>query len=163
MNKKLIVGISAMAARSGKDTLCQILINKFKEKGIAAKRIALADPLKTDLRSSLLEEYNIDILNCSPEQKEKMRPHLVAYGKKKRQQTNGQYFTKLADQEINKSDEDVIIVSDIRYAAYKEVDEVFWVKNHSGVLIHVSRSNNMTDLENISSRRMRTKELTSPY
>lgn len=135
---KLVIGIGGVAT-SGKDTLCNLLIQALYLKGVAAKRRALADELKLDLRDSLLERYNIDVLNCSPQEKEIIRPDLVAYGRAKRLESLGTYWTSIVRQKMEQDEQEVIIVPDIRYHehAYPD-DEVPWVKKN-GLLLHVCR------------------------
>jgi len=135
---KLFIGISGSAG-AGKDTLCDIFIDKFKENNIAAVRMALADPIKAALRDYLFNKYGIDILNCSREDKDKVRQELVSFGKEKRRQTNGRYFTDILFKKAEESDAEVIIISDVRYTEFLHTDEVFAIKERDGLLIHLSR------------------------
>lgn len=136
-HKKFIVGLGGVA-KSGKDTLCKMLIESFARKGVKAKRRALADPLKEQVRDSIIEKYGIDVLNCTPSEKETIRPELVAYGKKMRIESQGTHWTSLLDELSQEDGEDFIIVPDVRYSFYDN-DEVQWVKNSGGFIIHVSR------------------------
>jgi hypothetical protein len=136
--KKIIIGIGGLA-RSGKDTLCQLLKEELQSNSVSVKRMALADKLKEEIRPALLQEYGIDILDCTPEQKEIVRPKLVAFGKAAREDSKGTHWTTILDENIEKCAEQVIIVPDIRYNYYEE-DEVKWVtKKRNGVLCHVRR------------------------
>ncbi len=138
MNQKLIIGIGGIA-RSGKDTLCNLLIPQFAKEGISAVRMALADELKSAIQPMILEKYGIDIFNCSPEEKELVRPDLVLYGKSLRQESGGQHWTAIVEEKMQSIEAQVVIVPDIRYDIFPE-DEVYWVKNkNKGLLIHVSR------------------------
>ena len=133
-----VIGIAGVA-RSGKDTLCDLLRKGLLERGYKSQRFALADLLKAKIRPFLLEFFEIDIFDCSPEEKELVRPLLVEFGRAKRITSEGSYWTGLLQEEIDKADCDVAIVTDIRYAEY-EYDEADWLKewNH-GTLIHVER------------------------
>lgn len=133
------IGLSGLA-RSGKDTFCELAIEHFKQKGLNAKRFALADRLKARVREDLKSLCGIDVLNCSPADKELVRDYLVAVGKIKRFQTQGRYWTQQVEEEIIRhSDLDIAIITDIRYDFF-EKDEVYWVKEKmSGKLIHISR------------------------
>lgn len=133
---KLIIGIGGLA-RSGKDTMCEFLIDYFTMRGLKSKRMALADELKRSIRSRLIDEYKIDISNCTPQEKERIRPELVAFGKKLRENSRGTHWTKIVEEKMKLEDFDIVIVPDIRYHVYPE-DEVSWVKNQ-GLLIHVAR------------------------
>ena len=56
-----IKGTSGLA-RSGKDTLCNLISRYLSEKNIESQRIALADKLKDDLKDFLLEKFNINYI-----------------------------------------------------------------------------------------------------
>lgn len=137
MNKKLIIGIGGIA-RAGKDTCCKLLIEALKRQNISAARVALADQLKVEIRDELISKFGIDVLNCSPQEKETIRPSLVAYGKLLRESSNGTHWTKVAKQKMESMAESVIIVPDIRYNYYPN-DEVKWIHKNNGILLHVAR------------------------
>ena len=65
---------------------------------------------------------------------------MVAYGKCRRVQTEGKYWTSMVDSTIKdfKKNGTLPIITDIRYIEYKD-DEYSWLKNHNGILIHISR------------------------
>jgi hypothetical protein len=134
-----ILGLTGVA-RSGKDTFCSLLIEECKKRDIVAKRFALADVLKEQISPFLKDCLNIDIFNCSPEEKELVRPLLVEFGRAKRIQSKGTYWTSLVEEEIFKQFYciDVAIVTDVRHAEY-DFDEVDWLKSHGGSLIHLTR------------------------
>lgn len=134
---KIIYGISGVA-RSGKDTATQIIINKCKEKGITAKRFALADALKQDCKDFIEQKLGLNVFSQDTKEKDLIRPLLVWYGDVKRKQSNGKYWIDIITNHINNSDASVCIVSDIRYAQY-EYDELQWVKE-KGKLIHIRQS-----------------------
>jgi len=134
-----MIGITGVA-RSGKDTFYSIISKYFEEKGLKCQRLAFADNLKKELNTLTKEKFKIDLFKCSNEEKEMIRPLMVAYGKCKRSQTEGKYWTSLLDEkikELNKS-EIIPIITDVRYIEYKE-DEYAWLKNYNGLLIHISR------------------------
>ena len=130
---KKVIGLSGVAG-CGKDLFCKILL----EESSGFKRFSLADKLKKDLREELKEDYGIDILDCSREEKDKVRPRLVEYGLKKRRLTAGRYWTTKLTSEILNFKKDVCI-TDIRYDEY-DADELFWLnKELGGVLLHISK------------------------
>ena len=65
---------------------------------------------------------------------------MVAYGKCRRMQSEGKYWTSLVDPKIKEFKKDHIlpIITDVRYIEYKD-DEYSWLKSHNGILIHISR------------------------
>jgi hypothetical protein len=136
MNKKIILGLSGKA-RAGKDTLCQILLGEMRLRGFSAKRIALADALKQEINPYLISKYGIDIFNCSPEEKEQVRPELIRLGRTRRLESQGTFWTNIVSQEIERGTEQFFIVPDIRYNVY-ENDEAAWVRRR-GLLVHVEK------------------------
>lgn len=136
----IVIGISGVA-RAGKDTLCNFLVEKFKEKNLVAKRYALADLLKEKMSFLIKGEFGINIFNCSDEEKLLIRPLMVAFGSAKRKQSSGKFWTDSLLQKIAKDSGSVhvAIITDIRYAEYPE-DELVWLKQKlNGVLIHVEK------------------------
>jgi hypothetical protein len=132
------IGICGLAT-SGKDTLCNLLIDEFKRKGVKAKRFALADQLKVKIWSFLLTNFEVDIFNPTPEQKELVRPLLVEFGRAHRIQSEGKYWTSIVEDCINQEPEVIPIITDIRYDEYVK-DEVWWLQKHlKGKLVHVTR------------------------
>lgn len=134
-----IIGLTGVA-RSGKDTFYSILKKYLEEKNINSERIALADNLKKELGDFVKEKFKIDLHKCDGRDKELIRPLMVSYGKCRRIQTDGKYWTSLIDNKIKelKKQNTIPIVTDIRYIEYKD-DEYAWLKNHNGVLVHISR------------------------
>jgi hypothetical protein len=134
-----MIGITGVA-RSGKDTFYSILAKYFENKGFKAGRLAFADDLKKELNPFTIEKFKIDLMKCTNEEKEIIRPLMVSYGKCRRSQTEGKYWTSLLDAKIkNFSKQNIIpIITDVRYIEYKE-DEYSWLKNNNGILIHISR------------------------
>lgn len=135
---KQVLGISG-GAGVGKDTLCQNLISRFAHIGKRAKRFALADELKLRVRDFAIKEFNIDILHCDRVEKDFLRPLLVCFGKLKRNQSEGTFWTGLMKEKIDADDCEIAIITDLRYCEY-EHDEIFWVKESmNGKIIHISR------------------------
>lgn len=138
---KKIIGISGLAG-DGKDSVCRILQKFFKENSdFVVERLALADNLKMDCQQACLELFNIDPIECSRENKNKIRDFLVFYGKVMRSKTKGSYWTNLIDEKIENTNKENLIfcVPDIRYAQY-ENDEVQWLKTYEKSFhIHVKK------------------------
>jgi len=132
-----VIGISGFA-RSGKDTLALYLLNKYE--GLFEK-FALADELKLDLNNFLKQKTSISAFTIDSIEKTLIRDLLVAYGKIKRHQTQGRYWTQLLQPKIDHSIKNgrIPLITDIRYDEFPE-DEVFWVQNlNKGQLIHITR------------------------
>jgi hypothetical protein len=143
MNKSKIklIGISGNAT-SGKDSLFDSINSILSDYKIESSRLALADPLKYELDSFTRSSYGISSFTKDPKEKNIIRPLMVAHGKIKRSQTNGTYFTKLAQNilDSNAKDNIITICTDVRYFQYNE-DEFYWLKQNDGVLVYIERVN----------------------
>jgi len=135
----MIIGITGVA-RCGKDTFYSILKKFLEEKQLKSQRLAFADDLKNELNSFTKDKFNIDLFKCDGTDKELVRPLMVAYGKCRRSQTEGKYWTSKLDIKVeNLLKDDIIpIVTDVRYIEYRD-DEYSWLKSRNGILIHLSR------------------------
>lgn len=145
MNTKFI-GVTGVAT-CGKDTFFTLLKKEcLKRYDINVISFALADALKEDMKELLFEKYDIDVFNCTPSEKEKIRPEIVKYARLKRNETKGRYWIEKLNSEIkNFSDEqkrlknNIFCITDIRYDQY-EKDEIHWLKKeNSGVLIYIEK------------------------
>lgn len=139
MIKPVYMGISGFA-RSGKNTMAEKLklaVNVLFP-NLKCDILSLAKPLKDDLFNLLIKSSNINIYEMTDDEKKLVRPFMVAYGEIKRTISNGQFFTKALDEEAKKYNLDVIIIPDIRFKEYPN-DELDWLKNKNGILIHVKK------------------------
>lgn len=140
---KIIIGISGLAG-DGKDSVCKILNKYFEEQlDYSFFKIGLADLLKEECSDACVDLFGINPLNCTREEKNKIRDFLVFYGKIMRNKTNGQHWAKEAEKKINKIGKNrknvVFCIPDIRYAEFKN-DETNWLKaQENSFLIHVKK------------------------
>lgn len=138
-----IIGISGLA-RSGKDLFATVAADILKERGHRVARHALATELKSDLKDLISDKAQISAFTENTDEKNIIRPLLVAYGDMMRKLTQGKYWTRKVEDRINyratiSNDIDFNIITDIRYDTYPE-DECYWVQNKmSGKLIHITR------------------------
>lgn len=134
LTAKGVIGLSGFAT-CGKDFLFKLLAERGN-----VKRLALADSLKNDINPFLKEKYGIDIWNCTPEEKELVRPLLVAYGKVHRNRSGGTFFTSQLTPVIKTlSTSSLVVVTDIRYNDPKfPNDELNWIKS-MGKLVHITK------------------------
>lgn len=132
------IGIGGVA-RAGKDSFANSLLKLLKQDGYKAIRSSLAEPLKHDCKEFIANKLNLDVWTDKTEEKAIFREMLVWYGKVKRQQTEGKYWTDLLTKRVEIESPEICIVPDVRYLQYPE-DEVFWLKEKmKGILIHVQR------------------------
>lgn len=134
-----IIAVSGVA-RAGKDTIANGLAAVLKDMNPSLKilRVSFADSLKQEIAPFLIEKFDIDPFQADGEKKELIRPLLVAYGQAKRRETKGRYWVDNVERKIALENPDVTIISDLRFAE-EEADELFWLKEKKGKLIHVSR------------------------
>ena len=136
MNKKpIVIGVSGVAG-SGKDTFCSMLKKYLKSFNKECVAFSFAEALKKQVRDNSLDLYGIDPTNCSRDEKNIIRPFLVAHGKIMRDLSNGRHWVNIVDKKIEY--DKINLISDVRYCEYPE-DEVFWIKSNRGVVVHVSR------------------------
>jgi len=108
-----IIGISGSRC-VGKDTFYQILYslnNRFK-------RYAFADALKYDLHPLISTQFNIDLFNVGPYEKEIIRPIMIAYGTAWRTFDKNHWVKKVYNQIHNEYvyEKTIIpVITDIRY------------------------------------------------
>ena len=129
-----IIGISGVAG-SGKDTFYSLLAE-----ALPCTQYSLADELKQEVNQWCKMHYRIDSVACSREEKETIRPFLVAHGLAKRKLSNGRHWIeKLHDKLIKDKIHGFKVITDVRYDHY-ENDEADWLKDElNGVLVHVSQ------------------------
>jgi hypothetical protein len=135
----MIIGLTGVA-RSGKDSTCTILKQLFLPRNLV--RVALADCLKEDCYDFLMDRLQINVFDCSDEDKANIRPFLVWYGKMMRKATNGRYWIEKANIKVKKiiKEGGIPCITDIRYANDYPCDELCWIKQElNGKLIHISR------------------------
>ena len=139
----MIIGLSGLAG-SGKDSFYEVLSEK-----INCSRISLGDQLKKHVKNDCLKKYNIDPTSCTREEKEVVRPFLVSWARKKRQETKGRFWVDKVQGEVDDliSNNKNVVITDIRYAEFI-CDEVHWLQRElGGILVHISLYEWYTDVE----------------
>lgn len=137
-NKKLIAFTGF--ARSGKGCFCSAAEDKidFFYPNLKVEQFSFAKELRLELESFLLEKLGISAFTEDPEEKELIRPYLLAHGNARRKTSNNQYWIKKLEQQIFHSDCDVAVITDLRFAE-TENDELGWFKKNGGKLYHLKR------------------------
>jgi len=135
---KNVIGLGGIA-QSGKDFFFANLKKTTKRNVI---RFAIADELKKELFSLIKNTYNVDIFNCSAEDKEKIRPMLLSHGKIRRNESKGRHWINKISEKVKdaaKDEKNIVVITDIRYDEFAE-DEVDWVKKElNGFFVHISK------------------------
>lgn len=132
-----IIGIAGVA-QVGKDTFCAQMIEILNSQGVKSQRVAFADELKEDMDAFLLAKTGVSAYTTVAEEKESIRPLLVAYGRLMRSLTEGRYWIDKLKEKIEKNTKNntISIVSDVRYA-----NEAEWINStRVGVTLHLRRN-----------------------
>ena len=130
------IGIGGVAG-CGKNTIATIIIKLLQRLDLPYRELSIASNLKKEVSCVSRELYGIDPVRCNREEKDTIRPFLVSHGEIKRNLSNGRHWVDKISEQL--APEKINIITDVRYNKY-EKDEVFWLKKEiNGVLIHVSR------------------------
>ena len=130
------IGISGVAG-CGKNTLSSIIIKLLQRMELPYRELSIANNLKQEISWVSRELYGINSSNCTREEKDTIRPLLVAHGVIKRELSNGRHWVEMLNKEL--APDKINIITDVRFNKY-EKDEVYWLKKEiNGVLIHLSR------------------------
>lgn len=136
----ITIGISGVA-RSGKDHLGMILCDYFQSIGLKAKKFSFANELKFDLDQFLIEKFGISSFTENDIEKSIIRPILIAYGQARRKQSNGLCWIQKLKENIERSDVDVAIITDVRFSDNNYDEPEFIQDSMNGTIIHLTRIN----------------------
>ena len=129
------IGIAGVAG-SGKDTFAEIIGKHFEASGRKVNFLSFATKLKQEVAAVSKKLYDIDPINCSREEKNLIRPLLIAHGAIMRDKTQGQYWINGIKNLI--FCDKVNIITDVRYCEY-ECDELNWIQSNNGIVVHITR------------------------
>jgi len=135
-----VIGLSGVAG-SGKDLFCELCMTTENTDLWPLKSFSIAEKLKEECFDFIYNEYDININNCSWEEKDSVRKILVAHGEIRRSRSRGSYFFEKLTQDITEAKKKykTILITDVRFAEY-EYDEVQWVRDSlNGYLVHISK------------------------
>lgn len=133
-----ILGLTGVA-KAGKDTFYKGLIQAYPD--IRFTRLSVADIIRRQLDTFIFKETGINVLNCTPEEKEIVRPLLAWYGDVKRKQTQGRFFIDQIEAMLNLDNiknADYLVITDIRFKEFT-FDEPDWIHSKMGKVIHLTR------------------------
>lgn len=135
-NKPIVIGVGGFA-RSGKDLFVKIAKNILKKNGYSSVKLAFADALKEEIDPFLIEHYGISAWTDDTEEKNIIRPYLVAHGCGKRKMSNGKYWVNKIDEALETIhfNEDVVFISDCRFP-----NEIDWLhEKWEGWFVHLKK------------------------
>ncbi len=130
-----LIGIAGVAA-SGKDTFAEIIKKVFESNGFEVNCLSFAKKLKEEVAEVSKDMYGIDTMNCTREEKNLVRPLLLAHGAIMREKTKGQYWIDGIKDLV--SNDKINIITDVRFCEY-ECDEVDWIQSNNGIVVHITR------------------------
>lgn len=138
-----IIGISGVG-RAGKDSFYRFASEFLEAQGVSYCRWAFADELKRDLDQFIFEKFGFSAFTEITEQKNKIRPLFVEYGKIRRNESKGQYWLNKIQPTIldKESVFQVRFITDLRFAEYGNVDELAFVQNNGGKIVHIEKYEN---------------------
>lgn len=126
MNKfPLVLGLAA-TRQVGKDTL----FARLSTLDYRFRRFAMADALKSDLATFVLQNFGVDVWTAEGEDKELVRPVLIAYGMCQRERDPGYWVKKVMaqiDAAATLSPDIIPTVCDVRF-----VNEALYLSAHYG-------------------------------
>lgn len=116
-----IIGISG-PARSGKDTLADLLIEVLKGNEVNCEKASFASQLKLETKDFLMQTLGIDSFTEVTEEKNIIRPFLVTWGTHVRRKLDPNVWIKSVEDNLNS--DVVTIIADVRYR-----NEYDWVRS----------------------------------
>lgn len=125
-------------ARSGKDTFFNLL-SKNLPRDFSSYRFAFADQIKEDLKPLLMNNFNINPLNPTDEQKEIIRPLMVSYGTHVARRIDKKIWIKKLHNKIKKisfNENSIAVVTDTRYP---NEQDYFSNKFKNCINVHIER------------------------
>ena len=135
LNNVNLIGIAGVAG-SGKDTFAQIIKKVFESNGFEVNCLSFAKKLIEEVAEVSKNMYGIDTTNCTREEKNLVRPLLLAHGAIMREKTKGQYWINGIKDLV--SNDKINIITDVRFCEY-ECDEVDWIQSNNGIVVHITR------------------------
>jgi hypothetical protein len=126
-----IIGISG-AARSGKDTFADCLIEVLSSMNIASHKMSFANQLKIEVKDFLQKTIGIDSFTQDDEEKKIIRPFLVTWGTEVRRKQNPNIWIDHVESQLDENK--VNIITDVRFG-----NEMDWLKAKGGYSVFVSR------------------------
>ena len=130
-----LIGIAGVAG-SRKDTFGKIIGNVFENSGGKVNYLSFAAKLKAEVSDISKKLYDIDSTNCTRDEKNLIRPLLLAHGAIMREKTQGQYWIEGVKNLIIENN--INIITDVRFCEY-ECDEVDWIQSNGGIVVHITR------------------------
>lgn len=126
--------------RSGKNSFANFIEKELKDSApnLVVEQFSFAEHLRQELFLFINDNFNIDAFTEDDKEKAIIRPLLIAYGNAKRQISNNQYWIEKIHKKIARSNCDVALITDLRFAETED-DELGWLKKNRGFNFHIKR------------------------
>lgn len=116
----MIIALTA-TARAGKDSFYALAARILARYGITSARFAFADDLKLEIDPFITEHYGFSVLSCTAEQKELVRPFMLAHGQGMRAVTGGKYWIDKILSKMDACPAQVKFITDLRFPNEAEI------------------------------------------
>jgi hypothetical protein len=126
-----IIGICGNA-RSGKDTMADLIIEVLSDIGVKSAKTAFANELKKECRDFVMNAIGIDTFTEKTEEKNIIRPLLVTWGSEIRRKLNPDVWVEKVEKSLVPNQ--VTIISDVRFQ-----NEFNWLRGLDSYCIFVDR------------------------
>jgi hypothetical protein len=126
-----IIGICGNA-RSGKDTMADLIIEVLSDIGVKSAKTAFANELKKECRDFVMNTIGIDTFTEKTEEKNIIRPLLVTWGSEIRRKLNPDVWVEKVEKSL--APNQVTIISDVRFE-----NEFNWLRGLDSYCIFVDR------------------------
>lgn len=132
-----MIGISGLA-RAGKDTMARYLKKVIeRELNCEVEIVHLADKLKSDLDKVIACNFNFQVFTENNDEKELIRPILVAYGEAMKKKYGKKIWMKKLEKEIeSRRPKKFFIISDVRF----DFEAHYLKDNLDGTVIYISKN-----------------------
>ena len=118
--------------------MADAFIRRLSSLGIFARQYAFADELKKEIDPLFLLNAGISAFTEDPVEKERVRRVLISYGTGYwRDKDPDHWIKRLAENLKKQPNPHIAIITDARFAS----NEIPWIKNNGGKIIHLSRIN----------------------
>jgi hypothetical protein len=133
----IVIGVAGVA-RAGKDSLGNGIARKLSKQGIPAVRLSFATEVKIALDKLIKTTFGFSAMTEKPQEKELIRPIIVAYAEAARKNDPSFWIKKLKKRiETNIENGVVSVITDVRFK-----EEVFYIKKLGGFVVHLKRIGN---------------------
>jgi hypothetical protein len=136
-NQILLVGISGVP-KAGKDLFAEMMIRRLKNiHYIYANKFSITDLVKEDCKYFIKSKFDKNVYDDGMDAE--FSDFYKWFSNKKREYSNGTYWNKELNKAITQSDAKINIITDIKFGNGENVNELSWLKENNGILVHLKK------------------------